>query len=289
VNRIEIKSIAKINIGLRILSKRKDGFHNLQTLFYPVSGLYDNLIFSKSDKLDFSSNIAKLNSDSNLILKAIKLIEEQCSVKLNVKITLNKKIPIGAGLGGGSSNAAKTLLSINKLYNLSLSNNKLMQLALSLGSDVPLFLTTLPAIGTSRGELLQTIKFNFDKFILLVNPGIHISTKEAFGNLKSFSSDLINYPNIIKNGIIDFSKFEGNIKNDFENYVFEKYEEVSIIKNIMLENRALFSQMSGTGSTVYGIFDNLYDAKHAAELFPKNYFTHLELPKLNDREKIGHR
>jgi len=285
VKRIEIKSIAKINIGLRILSKRKDGYHNLQTLFYPVKGLYDNLIFSKSDNLDFSSNIAELNNDSNLILKAIKLIEKECGIIIKVKITLDKKIPIGAGLGGGSSNAAATLLSINKLYKLCLSNNKLMELALSLGSDVPLFLSTLPAIGTSRGELLTTFTFDFDKFILLVNPGIHISTKEAFGNLKNYSSDLIDYQNIIKNGVIDFSKLKGNIVNDFENYVFGKFKEVAMIKSIMLENRALFSQMSGTGSTVYGIFDNLYDAKRAAELFPKNYFTHLEFPVLNEREK----
>lgn len=280
---MEVKSIAKINIGLRIISKREDGFHNLQTLFFPISSLYDSLIFDKSDRLGFSSNIAELNNDSNLILKAVKLIEDKCNIQINVKITLNKKIPIGAGLGGGSSNAAITLLSINKLYKIGLSNNELMNYALLLGSDVPLFLSPMPAIGTLRGELLQPVKFNLDKYILLVNQGIHISTKEAFENLKSFSTDLTDYQCILKDDKIDFSNLEGIIINDFENFVFAKYKGVAGIKKIMLENKALFSQMSGTGSTVYGIFETLHDAKHAAGLFPNNYFTHLELPNFTKR------
>lgn len=276
MDKISVKSIAKINFGLRILSKREDGFHNLQTLFLPIKGLYDNISFEKSEKLNFNSNISLLNDDSNLIIKAVQLLGNKLGQKLNVKIDLLKQIPIGAGLGGGSSNAASTLLALNKLFNLNLSNNELIIFALKLGSDVPFFINPIHSIATSRGEVLNAIDLNLNKYILLVNPGIHISTKEAFSNIKNITSFKTDYKGILLNGSIDFAKAKNVIFNDFEDYVFCKFPEIAAIKETLIKNGAIFAQMSGTGSTVYGIFDNFETGNSAAELFPKNYFCYLD-------------
>ncbi len=276
MNKICVKSIAKINFGLRVLSKREDGFHNLQTLFFPINGLYDNISFEKSEILNFNSNISSLNDDSNLIIKTVRLLQNELGQKLNVKIDLLKQIPIGAGLGGGSSNAASTLLALNKLFELNLSNNELIKFALQLGSDVPFFINPVYSIATSRGEILNPTDLNFNKYILLVNPGIHISTKEAFSNIKNIASAKTDYTSIIINGSIDFAMAKNNIFNDFEDYVFYKFPEIAAIKETLIENGALFAQMSGTGSTVYGIFDNNNEtANLAANLFRKNYFCFL--------------
>lgn len=276
MNNLKIKSIAKINFGLRVLSKREDGFHNLQTLFLPISKLYDNISFEKSEELSFNSNVSLLNDESNLIIKAVRLLENKFCKKLNVKIDLLKQIPIGAGLGGGSSNAASTLLALNKLFDLRLSSAQLSEFALELGSDVPFFINPIPLVGTSRGEILTPLNLNLNNYILLVNPGIHVSTKEAFCNINNYSNDDFSYNQILVNESIDFKKANKLIKNDFEEYVFHKFPGIKNLKNILYKNGALFAQMSGTGSTVYGIFETLEMANNTAKLFPKRYFIHLE-------------
>lgn len=265
-----IKAPAKINIGLNIVKKRDDGFHNLETIFYQIHDLYDLLTFEKSDKMQLK--LVDENKDlenDNIIIKAVKLLEGKCKKSFDVKISLKKSIPIGAGLGGGSSDGASTLKAINELYNLNLTIEELKMLALELGSDVPLFLHDYPTIGKSRGELLNQTPLKIDFPILLINPRIHISTKDAFSNIIPKQS-LFNYSEIQN---YEMSKWKGKIVNDFEANVFKLYPEIENIKNKLDENSSIFSLMSGTGSTVYGIFETFSKAESVAKLFPKSYFT----------------
>lgn len=269
IKKIEMKAPAKINLGLNILEKRNDGYHNIDTLFYPINDLFDLLYFEHSEKLEFESNIPDLDKDpSNLILKAVKLLENKTNNKFNVKIKLIKNIPIGAGLGGGSSDAAATLLSLNDMFRLKYKFTDLQQLAIELGSDVPFFITAKPAIGESRGEKLTPLDFNIKHPILIVNPGIHISTAEAYKNCKPNSSNIPIKEFITKNSLKNFGNL---LKNDFENYVFDRYPEIKKIKETMLNNNALFSLMSGSGSTVFGIFENIELCKKMIERFPDKY------------------
>ena len=178
---LEIKAPAKINLGLFILSKREDGFHNLSTLFYPVCDLFDKINFRKSHFPFFAcTGINADNDEDNLVVRARKLLEQHTGKSLNVEINLEKHIPVGGGLGGGSSDAATTLVSLNELFSLNISPTELCELALRLGSDVPFFLKAKPAIGSSRGEILEEIDLQIDDYIVIVNPRIHVSTKEAF-------------------------------------------------------------------------------------------------------------
>ncbi len=270
MRKIEAKAPAKINIGLNIVSKRVDGFHNLETIFYQIHDLFDELTFEKSDKFELIlKNGNKDLVNDNIIIKAVKLLEHKSGNHLSSKITLVKNIPIGAGLGGGSSDGASTLKAMNKLFNLCLTSEELKTLALELGSDVPLFLYDYPTVGKSRGEDLAKLDLVIGYPILLVNPGLHISTKEAFGNITP-QENLFNYSDINK---YEIDEWNGKVVNDFENNVFELYPEIAKIKKTLTENGAIFSLMSGTGSTVYGIFETLSKAKSVAELFPKTHFT----------------
>ncbi len=260
-----IKATAKINIGLNIVSKRNDGFHNLETLFYPIYDLYDELIFEDSDQFEFDSEL----SFDNIIVKAVKLLEKHTKKNIPIKITLKKNIPIGAGLGGGSSDAAAVLKTINEILELNLNKIELAAIALELGSDVPFFLKEKPAIGKSRGEILKDVDLNIGYPILLVNPGIHVSTKEAFSQINPSPAEF-NYDEIVKIPVQNYRNF---IVNDFEQSVFKMHPEIENIKKNLYSAGAMFALMSGSGSTVYGIFENINDTKSASEQFPEDYFT----------------
>jgi 4-diphosphocytidyl-2-C-methyl-D-erythritol kinase len=275
MERLTLNAPAKINLGLNIVSKREDGFHNLETFFYPLYDLNDQLIFEKNNNFIFDSNNSDLVKDpDNLILRAHSIIENYIKKKLPIKIKLIKNIPIGAGLGGGSSDAAATLLGLNEIFELNIPLNKLSQLALQLGSDVPFFIAAKPAVGYSRGEILSISEMYIDKPILIVNPGIHISTKQAFQNIEPNESSF-NYNYFLENDKIDFQYLSKFLTNDFEKYVFSTYQEIEGIKEIMKSNDSLFTLMSGTGSTVYAIFENYGKAEKVLDKLPTNYFTFL--------------
>ncbi len=272
MDKLTLNSPAKINIGLSIVSKRDDGFHNLETFFYPIYDLHDKIIFEFSNNYIFDSNNRSLVQDpDNLVSRAHSLLEEFANKKIPIKITLVKNIPIGAGLGGGSSNAASTLVGINEMFNLGIKEKELMKLALQLGSDVPFFIKSKPAIGKSRGEILTQCNTYFENTIVIVNPGIHVSTKEAFTNIKPKASEF-NYDYFLEREKIDYDFLRKNISNDFEKYIFIKYNEIESIKNLFYENGALFSLMSGTGSTVYGIMKDEKDAEKVLKELPGYYF-----------------
>ena len=278
MNEILVKSPAKINIGLNVINKRNDGFHDLETIFYPLN-LYDEIRLTKSDIYSFNSNDETLNKEkTNLINKSKELLEHEFSTHLPVKIFLNKNIPIGAGLGGGSSNAASTLISLVKLFDLNIENSHLSELALKLGSDVPFFLNPIPSYAESRGEVLKPLKLKLDKYLLIVNPAIRVATKWAFGLIipqkpKNSLSSLVGKSNIKIENVMSF------VANDFEGIVFEKFPEIKEVKEKMLFFGAEYSMMTGTGSTVWAMFDD-EEAAYQTELYFKNmnYFTFIQNP-----------
>jgi len=274
MNKITVNSPAKINLGLNIVGKREDGFHNLETIFYPLK-LSDKITFIKSDKFIFNTNNAFLNSEkTNLIIKAKDLLQNESNFNLDCNIYLKKDIPIGAGLGGGSSNAAITLTTLNQMFKLNFSNDKLAELALQLGSDVPFFLNPVTSFGTSRGEIIEQISIKLKGYLLLVNPGIHINTKWAFQNLKKLSAEGSLKKTIKK--IISGENCFNLITNDFEQIVFDKFSQIKKIEVKLKEMGAYFSVMTGTGSTVYGIFNTKNEAETAMKKFPKEFFTYIE-------------
>jgi 4-diphosphocytidyl-2-C-methyl-D-erythritol kinase len=275
---IEIKAPAKINIGLNILSKRPDGYHNLSTLFYPIEDLFDTLTFRPAERFEFNCNDMSIpQDDNNIVVKAKQLLESTYGKPINVKITLEKRIPSQAGLGGGSSDAAVTLISLNEMFHLKLKHDQLISLAFQLGSDVPFFIKAKPAIGTSRGEILEYVDLEINEPIVVISPKINISTKEAFKNI-TLTETQFNFHDLIKDDKLNYNTSRNSLKNDFESYVFEKYPEISIIKKSLYDNGALFASLSGSGSTVYGIFQNNEVVSNAVKMFPDNYFIFISNP-----------
>jgi 4-diphosphocytidyl-2-C-methyl-D-erythritol kinase len=242
----------KINLGLNILRKREDGFHDLETVFLPVN-LHDALeIIPSQNKTEITvTGIASGNSENNLCLKAFLLLKKDYPQLPEINIHLHKAIPVGSGLGGGSADAAFMLQLLNKNFNLDIPLNDLFVYASRLGSDCSFFLLNKPSLATGRGEILETVNLSLPGYkILLINPGIHISTAEAFKNIKPAIpakriKETIHQP---------IETWKEELSNDFENYVFERYPQIKNIKEDLYAAGAIYSSMSGSGSTVFGIF-----------------------------------
>lgn len=254
----------KINLGLNILQKRKDGYHDIETVFYPIP-IFDivEIITSSNGQTELnSSGIFVPDSEENLCLKAYYLLKKDFPELPPVKIHLHKTIPIGAGLGGGSSDAAFTLSLLNKKFNLNIPLPHLFEYALLLGSDCPFFLLNKPAFATRRGEALSKILLSLSGFkILIVNPGIHISTKEIFSELNP-AQPSESIKKIISQPV---STWKNKLINDFEEVIFKKYPPIKIIKENMYKNGAEYASMTGTGSSVFGIYHSIETVKHANE------------------------
>jgi 4-diphosphocytidyl-2-C-methyl-D-erythritol kinase len=271
--REELKTPAKINIGLYVTGKRQDVFHNIETIFYPIN-LFDRIVIEESDGFYFTSSDKTLLSEGeNLIVRAKNLIEEYSGERLNFKIYLEKNIPIGAGLGGGSSDAAAVLNGLNEYAGLNLSEQELFDLALRLGSDVPFFLNPRPAFAEGRGEILQSIVFNIEQPIVIVNPGIHVSTAWAYSRIQPKESGF-DLRKIESLDSYQFRSLISRVENDFENEVFAKYPEIKEIKLLHYRLGAFFSSMSGSGSTVFGIYPDEKSALAASGIMKEqNYFA----------------
>lgn len=272
---IEIKAPAKINFGLSVVSKRSDGFHDIETVFIPVYDLYDVLHFTMAEAFSFSSNDSALEGKYNLIVRAKNLLERHSGKIFNVSIHLDKAIPIGAGMGGGSSDAAATLLALNDMFALGYSFDKLKELALELGSDVPLFILPGTYFAEGRGEKLTSIDFETDLPVLIVNPQIHVSTKEAYQNLTAKPA-VYNLKDLSGTKLSSNKEIIKNITNDFESYVFNRHPEVEKIKDDLYKSGAKFALMTGSGSTVFGVFENGLAAQRASDLLPKDYFKFIQ-------------
>ena len=272
MDKIKLNSPAKINFGLNIVSKRPDGYHNIETIFYPIQ-LHDEIMVKKSGKFAFQSNNKNLTVEAdNLIVKSKRLLEKHTNKIFPVEIFLQKNIPIGAGLGGGSSNAASTLLALNKLFNLKLPGKELFDIAVQIGSDAPFFLDPKPMLARGKGEILSAINFKIKNPVLIINPGIHISTPWAYSKINP-EEPMNSLAMIIKNGLEDFSKLKGIVANDFEEIVFKEYPNIKKIKKDLYELGAEFALMTGSGSTLFGIFPDLKLARKAGKNFSDRYFT----------------
>ena len=272
-----VDSPAKINLGLNVVRKREDGYHDLETVFLPIL-LSDKITYTKSDRLEIKTNSEVLNKlNTNLVIKAINLLEEQTNRKIDLDIYIEKMIPIAGGLGGGSSNAAITLKTVNKIFELGLKLEDLSRLALVLGSDVPYFLNPVSTFAESRGEILQSLNLELPYPILIVNPGIKIETTWAFKKIKP-SKPNNSLRNMLNINLTDLEYLKENVLNDFEEVVFKEFPEIRDIKERLYKQGAQFVLMSGTGSTVYGIFSNLQKAYWAEDFFKQQYFTFLHNP-----------
>lgn len=272
--KIKKNANAKINIGLEILNKRSDDYHNLNTVFYSLHNLYDELIFERNndEKVNIDSNIPELNTKDNLIYTAIRKIERKVNKKIGVNIHLTKNIPMGAGLGGGSSDAACTINAIDQIYELGLSYNEKLILAQAVGSDVPFFLQGGAAIGRSRGESLTFFEYEIPLQIVVVSPNIHVSTPAAYGELNRDSTprNMVDYKMILDNAKDNPSLMRSMIFNEFEKPIFAKHPEIKEIKHKLYEQGAIFSLMSGSGSSVFGMFESGFDVEKLNDVFP-NY------------------
>ena len=257
---------AKINIGLLITDKREDGYHNIETIFYPVK-LYDVVETRIQDEFSFQCHGITIPKDGiNLCEKAYQLLKKDYNIP-SVGIDLLKNIPIGAGLGGGSSDAAFVLKALNQLFELNLGIQQLETYALKLGADCPFFIQNKPVFASGIGADFEEVEFDLSSYyIVLINPGIHISTQEAYANVHAQSPSLD-----LKRAIrLPIQEWKYNIINDFELGIFQKYPIIEKLKNAFYEKGALYAAMSGSGSTVYGIFEkstNLDDLKNFGKVY----------------------
>lgn len=255
----------KINLGLNITQKRSDGFHNIETVFYPVKWADSLEIILGGDRA-FDMVISGLkvegNTEENIVYKAYQLLSKKHQLP-NLKVYLHKVLPMGAGLGGGSSDAAFFLKQVNKHLNLNLSTEKLTEVAKKLGSDCAFFIGNTPVFATGKGDKFEPVEVDLDKYhILVVYPSIHSNTREAYEGVvpaspKKSIKQIISQP---------IETWKNELVNDFEKSIFKKYPEIEKLKQQLYESGAIYASLSGSGSAVFGVF------KEKPELnFKENY------------------
>ena len=251
----QIKSFSKINLGLKVLNLRYDNYHNISSVFIAVD-LYDTLTFipSSSFSLHCPNDIIPINTE-NTITKAYKLLNKKFNFKNHYKILLEKNIPVGGGMGGGSSNAAFTLKALNKLNNLKLTNEQLYDFSLKIGSDVPFFIEGGIKLVSGRGEIINDYSAPLinDLYILLIFPDFSVDTSWAYKKIKNklqYKEYSTKFPAL--DSQVNWKLFE----NDFEDIVGSAYPEIFEIKQFLYNNGALYSGLSGSGSTMFGVYND---------------------------------
>ncbi|WP_282126479.1 4-(cytidine 5'-diphospho)-2-C-methyl-D-erythritol kinase [Marinifilum flexuosum] len=246
---------AKINLGLNIIEKRPDGFHNIETVFYPIP-ICDALEIAKNDSLkqyEFTSSGIPIDIDpsENIVIKAFNSIASEYEIPPTA-IHLHKNIPFGAGLGGGSADAAYMIKMLNDFYKLGMSFQQMEEYAVQIGSDCPVFIKNQPVFAEGKGEIFSPIQLDLSGYhIVLIKPEIHISTPEAYSGVspkKPAESlrEIINLP---------LSEWKENVFNDFEKSIFPNHPELRILKEELYETGAIYAAMSGSGSSMFGIFE----------------------------------
>jgi 4-diphosphocytidyl-2-C-methyl-D-erythritol kinase len=254
--------LAKINIGLNITARRPDGYHNLETVFYPIN-INDVLEIIEADELSFEASGLGIPGrvEDNLCIKAYHLIKQDHDIP-PLKIHLHKHIPIGAGLGGGSADAGYFIRLINQKFELKLSDEAMMDYARQLGADCAFFIKSTPVFAYDKGDRFKLINLDLSKFHLaLVMPPTHVSTAEAYRGVKPLPvskslKDLIQLP---------VTEWRHHIKNDFEDHIFKAHPEIRGVKAALYQAGALYASMSGSGASVFGIFENKADLKFLEE------------------------
>ena len=273
-----VNSYAKINIGLHILNKREDNFHNIITIFQEID-FCDQISVEKSDDFIFQSNVDWLDNRNNTCVKAFEIIKDNFPHISNVKIALKKNIPTNAGLGGGSSNGTIVLKTLNELFCLEISKEKLIEFSSKISSDSPFFVEGGLQVGQGRGEELLPVKNALnEQHILLVLPDIKINTKDAYKKCLLKGKSNIKFAemlNELKNNNLSSELFY----NDFEGYVFTTHPEIGKIKLKILDLGAKYASLSGSGSTVFGIFSKKEDMLNAYQSFSPHFSTIITSPK----------
>lgn len=258
---------AKINLGLNIVEKREDGFHNIETIFYPI-GVKDALEFVESKTSSTNMQISNIQVDcdpaSNLVMKAYELLKQDFQLP-HLSICLQKNIPFGAGLGGGSSDAAFMLKMLNEHFSLGLSNCKLEEYASNLGSDCPFFINNMPVFAKGRGEVFESLDLSLrGKYLALIKPNVFVSTKQAYANcIPSKPSKCLK--KIVQ---LPMDSWREHMVNDFELSVFAQFPEIAAVKELLYKSGAIYASMSGSGSSVFGLFEEEPVLKN---LFPESY------------------
>lgn len=247
---------AKINLGLNIVEKRPDGYHNLETIFYPIN-LQDALEVTRRENNDkeytlhISGSPLEGEPEDNLVVKAYKLLKKDYPELLPVDIHMYKHIPAGAGLGGGSSDAACMIKLLNDKFSLGLSTERMEEYAVKLGADCAFFIRNKPVFATGIGNLFEPVELSLKGYhIILIKPDIFVSTRDAFAEIKPVRP-AVSLKEIVKQPM---ETWKNSMKNDFEDSVFKKFPEIAAIKDELYDLGAVYAAMSGSGSSVYGIF-----------------------------------
>ena len=254
---IRTTACCKINIGLNIVSKREDGYHNLETIFYPVP-LYDEITISsaKEDSVEIAGHKLEGDPNENLVLKAVRLLRDNGYRIPSVHIFLKKNIPSGAGLGGGSSDAAAVMKELNSHLSLELSDEEMERMIAKLGADCPFFIQCKTVYAEGIGDVFSPVEINLSGWhLVLIKPEDHISTREAYSSIKAEPSKYIITEEVKK----PVDNWKENIKNDFEKSVFPNHPKVESLRNQLYKMGASFACMSGSGSSVFGLFKEEID------------------------------
>ena len=284
MSEVYLKAYAKINIGLNIISRRQDGYHNIETVFQQID-LFDQIkvigtgnsgIIVQSDNPNLATN------EDNICYRAVKLMQQLVGIDDGVSIQINKRIPVGAGLGGGSSDAAAVLDCLQQLWQLELSREQLLEIAQQIGADVAFFLYGGTAFASGIGEKLRPMTLPFNFYGVLIYPNIEISSTWVYRNYnfsltKTKKSIKLSY---IFSNRLPVSDFKNVLSNDLEEVVFQRYPTIYEIKQQLYRQGAFFASMSGSGSTVYGLFKNYTDAVEVMRSFPKPYQIILAKPMI---------
>jgi len=279
-----LKSYAKINLTLKIGRKAKGGLHEIESVMHPIE-LFDSLSFEKieQDEVIIMSNNPSIMNKDNLVYKAAMMLKKRYGVKSGVKATIEKNIPLGAGLGGGSANAASALMALNSMWKLKMDARKLSQAAFELGSDVPFFLSGKPALVTGAGEKVKPVPSYPKINAVIVNPGFQVSTKWAYDSYEKNKRKLPKHKSISGQAYVklmqkkDVEGMAEHLHNDFTEVIAKKYKVIKDIRQLMNKYGALNSCLSGSGPTVYGLFSSIYTAREAyfklKDIYPFVYLT----------------
>ena len=266
---LSLRAPAKINWFLKILGKRDDGYHDLVSVMQCVN-LFDNLAFEHADTIELISDL-DIPTTENIVFRTASCLKKNTSYRKGAKITLIKNIPCGAGFGGGSSDAASTLLGLNRLWGLRLSNTELHEIAAEIGADVPFFLDGPCSLAERRGEKLSPLKMNASAVLLLVKPPISVSTAEAYAlfdraTVKKLTKKPIDIKLLVQVFTEqDFNQYGNVWDNDLEPVVAARYPVIRDIKTRLLNSGAVTSAMTGSGSAVYGLFRTREHAEKSAD------------------------
>lgn len=264
-----VRANCKINIGLDVLRRREDGFHELCTVMFPVRELYDTVEVKQSENLTFAQTGIAIDCpvEKNLCVRAAQLMQK-CYGVGNVAITLDKRVPFGAGLGGGSSDATAVIVAMNEIFGLNLTEDELIARAAEIGSDTAFFVRNTAQLCTGRGEIMSPISLPLSGlWLAVVKPDEGVSTAEAYGGVKPCVPEVALEQWLTQ----PIDQWQGEVKNDFEPHIFEAHPLLGLLKQQLLDAGALYASMSGSGSALFGLFSERLELN-----FDRTIFTHIE-------------